>query len=112
MSNLPWLLLIGIVLAYWWQSGGFKGRARELATRHCQQLDLQLIDQSMVISSIWPQRNAGGSLSLRRTYQFEFTSTGDQRYQGVLVLFGMKLKSIQLETYKLPLDPLANAKSD
>ena len=102
MSYIPWLLLIGILLAYWWQSGSFKGRARELATSHCQQLGLQLLDQSMVICGIWPQRNDAGSLSLRRTYQFEFTSTGDQRYQGILVLFAMQLKSIQLEPYKLP----------
>ncbi len=112
MNNLPWLLLIGFVLAYWWQSGSFKGRARELATRYCQQLELQLLDQSMVISGIWPQRNGSGSLSLRRTYQFEFTSTGEKRYRGTLILFGMKLKSIQLETYKLPVDPLTNANPD
>ena len=102
MNNIPWLLLIGVLLAYWWRSGSFKGRARALAISHCEQLELQLLDQSMVICGIWPQRNSSGSLSLRRTYQFEFTSTGDQRYQGVLVMFGMQLQSIQLETYKLP----------
>ena len=102
MNNIPWFLLIGVLLAYWWRSGSFKGRARELAIDHCKQLELQLLDHSMVICGIWPKRSRGGSLSLRRTYQFEFTSTGDQRYQGVLVMFGMQLQSIQLETYKLP----------
>jgi hypothetical protein len=58
----------------------------------------------MVIRGIWPERTAGGILTLRRSYQFEFTSTGEQRYQGLLVLQGMNLKSIELETYKLP-DP-------
>jgi hypothetical protein len=102
VNTIPWLLLIGVLAAYWWRSGIFKGRARQLAISHCQQLQLQLLDQSMVICGIWPQRSSGGSLSLRRTYQFEFTSTGDQRYQGILVLFGMQLNSIQLEPYKIP----------
>ena len=29
---LPWLLLAGAVALYWWQSGVYKGRARELAS--------------------------------------------------------------------------------
>ena len=102
LDNLIWLLIAGILFVYWWNSGRFKGRARSLAIDHCQQFGLQLLDQSMVIRGIWPERTASGNLSLRRSYAFEFTSTGDQRYQGLLVLQGMTLKSIELEAYKLP----------
>ena len=102
LVNLLWLVLAAMVALYWWQSGLFKGRARELASAHCRQLDLQLLDQSMVIVGLWPIRSAGGSLVLRRTYQFEFASTGDRRYQGKVVLEGMNLKTISLEAYKLP----------
>ena len=102
LSNLLWLLVAGILLVYWWHSGSFKGRARELAIAHCLQFDLQLLDQSMVIRGIWPLRHGKNGLALRRSYQFEFTSTGEQRYQGVLVLEGMNLKSIDLEAYKIP----------
>ena len=102
MSYFPWLILVAAVLLYWWTSGTYKGRARQLAESHCRQNDLQLLDQSMVIRGIWPQRGADGRLGLRRTYHFEFTSTGAQRYQGVLVLRGMQLQSIELETFELP----------
>ncbi len=102
LDNLIWLLGAGILFVYWWNSGRFKGRARSLAIGHCQQFGLQLLDQSMVIRGIWLERAAGGNLALRRSYQFEFTSTGEQRYQGLLVLRGMNLKSIELEAYKLP----------
>lgn len=102
MSYLPWLILLATALLYWWHSGVYKGRARDLAIRHCRQYDLQLLDQSMVIRGLWPERRGDGRLTLRRTYHFEFTSTGEQRYRGILVLLGMKLKSIELETYKLP----------
>ena len=63
---------------------------------------MELLDQSVVIRGLWPLRRADGRLTLRRTYHFEFTSTGDQRYRGILVLIGMQLRSIELEAFKLP----------
>jgi len=102
LVNLLWLVLAGMLALYWWQSGQFKGRARDLATAHCQQLGLQLLDQSMVIVGFWPVRSRAGSLVFRRSYQFEFSSIGDRRYQGKLVLEGMALKTIELEAYRLP----------
>ncbi|MDH3219743.1 MAG: DUF3301 domain-containing protein [Gammaproteobacteria bacterium] len=101
LDKLLWLVLAAMLALYWWQSGLYKGRARDLATTHCSQLGLQLLDQSMVIVGFWPVR-AAGRLVFRRSYQFEFASTGDQRYQGRLVMEGMNLKSISLEPYKLP----------
>ncbi len=102
LVNLLGLVLVGLGALYWWQSGLFKGRARQLATEHCRQLDLQLLDQSMVITGFWPLRSSTGTLVFRRRYQFEFSSTGDRRYHGELILEGMVLKSINLEAYKLP----------
>lgn len=106
MIELLLAILVGLVLYYWWHSGTYKGRARQLAERHCREYDLQLLDQSMVIRGLWPERLEDGRWNLRRTYHFEFTSTGDQRYLGILVLLGMKLQSIEFETYKLPPDGL------
>jgi hypothetical protein len=102
LTNLLLLILAGVIAVYWWQSGLFKGRARELAAAHCRQLGLQLLDQSMVITAIRPMRGSGGRIEFRRTYQFEFASTGDRRYQGQLVMQAMHLESIELEAYKLP----------
>ncbi len=101
-SNLLWLVPVGLLFHYWWQSGKFKGRAREMASTHCQQLNLQLLDYSMVITGYWPAKNAGGNIVIRRTYQFEFTSTGKRRHQGEIVLLGPHVKSIDLEAYIIP----------
>jgi len=103
-GNLFWLVLLGTAGHYLWRSGQFKGRARSLALDHCKQLDLQLLDDSMVISGLWPVRSAAGSLVFRRRYRFEFASVGDRRYQGELVMIGMRLVHIEFETYKLPAD--------
>ena len=102
LVDLLWLILLGGGVLYLWRSGPFTGLARKLAIAHCQQLDLQLLDHSMVICSLWPVRGADGKLVLRRRYRFEFASTGDRRYQGELVLLGLQLENIELEAYKLP----------
>ena len=102
LVDLIWLSLLGGAALYLWRSGQFKGRARNLAILHCKQLNLQLLDDSMVITSMWPVRSATGQLVLRRKYRFEFASIGDRRYQGELVMLGLHLEHIQLETYKLP----------
>jgi hypothetical protein len=104
LVNLFWLVFLGAIALYLWRSGEFKGRARALAINHCQQLNLQLLDDSMVITGLWPVRSAGGSLVFRRRYHFEFASIGDRRYQGEVVIIGMRLVHIELETYKLPSD--------
>ena len=102
LGNLFWLVLLGTAGLYLWRSGQFKGRARSLAINHCKQLGLQLLDDSMVISALWPVRSSAGSLVFRRRYRFEFASVGDRRYQGELIMIGMRLVHIELETYKLP----------
>ncbi len=96
-----YFVLAALILYYWWESGVYKGRARQLATAHCRALELQLLDDGMVITGIRPARNAAGRLVLRRSYRFEFASTGDRRYRGAIVLDGMQLRSIELEPYKL-----------
>lgn len=100
-GTLLLLILAALIGAYWWQSGVYKGRAREAAVAHCRELGLQLLDQSMVIVGFWPVSDRG-RLTFRRRYQFEFSSVGDRRYQGRLVLVGLRLESIELEPYKLP----------
>ncbi len=97
-----YLILAALIAYYWWESGVYKGRARDLATTHCNELGLQLLDQSMVITGFRPARNAQGRLVFRRSYQFEFSSTGDRRYHGRIVIDGKQLNTIELEAYKLP----------
>jgi hypothetical protein len=102
MFNLLILLTLCLLFFYWWHSGDFKALAMRFASQHCDQFELQLLDQSMVIKGLWLEKNPDGALSVRRRYQFEFSSTGEQRYQGVLTMVGLKLKLISIETYQLP----------
>lgn len=70
--------------------------------RLCQEQKLQLLDQTMVLKGVWPVRNDEGSLTLRRRYHFEFTSTGELRSQGKVEFHGMRLHKLHLDPYTLP----------
>ncbi len=102
LINVLLMAVAAFALHYWWQSGEYKGRAMAFALQHCKEHGLQLLDQSMVIKGYWPVRLSSGRWSIRRSYQFEFTSTGHQRYRGNLILLGFKPDSIQLEAYQVP----------
>ena len=102
--DMLWLLLLVGAAGYLWHADKFKQRARSIAIAHCKQLNLQLLDQSIVISGLWPVRGSDGRLLLRRRYRFEFASTGDRRYHGELEMLGLRLERIDFEAYRLPDD--------
>ena len=104
LTILFWLCCIAALATFWWHSDAVKNLALKLADSHCQRLDLQLLDQTMVIKGLFPVRGASGSLCLRRRYRFEFSSTGEARYRGVIVMVGRKQQSIELEPHILPED--------
>lgn len=45
-----------------------------------------------------------GSRQIGRRYQFEFSTTGEQRYSGAISLLGTKLLSVETEAYAIPSD--------
>ncbi len=92
------LLLIGF---YW--SNAMKARAIAFiaVNVHCQKMDVQLLDEYVALIGIWPKRDDDGKIKAWRSYQFEFTSTGDERYNGKVVMMGDKVLSIQLEPYRI-----------
>ena len=102
LSVLIWLTLIAALAAFWWHSDLVKNEALKLANRHCQKLGLQLLDHSMVTKGLAPARDAKGSACFRRKYRFEFTSTGEERYQGEIMMLGRRTEKVHLEPHILP----------
>ena len=106
LSVIFWLCCFAALAAFWWHSDIVKNQALKLADTHCKQLGLQLLDQTMVIKGLFPVRDESGSLCLRRRYRFEFTSTGEVRYRGMIVMAGRKQQSLELEPHILPEDQI------
>lgn len=79
-----------------------KSTALQHLYQYFREQDLQLLDQTIVLKGVWPCRSDSGSLQLRRRYAFEFTSTGEERYKGLIELNGRRVQRIELEAHILP----------
>jgi hypothetical protein len=102
LSLLFWAALVIALVSFWWQSDKIKSQALGFVTGYCKNQNLQLLDQTMVLKGVWPVRDETGSLGIRRRYSFEFTSTGEARNQGTIVLLGSIVKSLDLEAHIMP----------
>lgn len=102
LSSLVWMLLVAALVSLWWNSDKVKSLALAAVTRHCRERGLQLLDQTLVLKGLWPVRDKQGQLKLRRRYLFEFTSTGEQRYSGEMLLLGLTVHELQLEAHIIP----------
>jgi len=102
LEFLIWSLLVAALLAFWWHSDRIKSLALQRVNRVCQQQALQLLDQTMVLRGLWVVRGPNGLLALRRRYQFEFSSTGQSRYRGQVILLGQQIVSLDMEPHIMP----------
>ena len=67
----------------------------------CVRHGLQFLDETVAFVKLRPARDDEGRLRLRRTYAFEFSDTGNNRRQGVIVTLGKDLAELQLEPFRI-----------
>lgn len=87
---------------FWWKTQGVRQFAYQAARRRCDELGLQLLDQSIMLHGIAFRRAPSGSLSVVRRFVFEFSTTGDQRYSGEVQMLGASVYRIEFEPHKFP----------
>lgn len=108
MGNLLALLGLALLFLCWWHQRGVKDWALRQAQWRCEQLGLQLLDETVQLCALWPVKDRAGRRVLRRRYRFEFTSTGNERYSGELQLEGLELVGFELPPYAWPDMPSAD----
>lgn len=98
------LCAIAIVVgAAWFWVDSLRARERAVAAGRaaCVRYGLQFLDETVAFVTLRPGRDENGRLRLRRTYAFEFSDTGDNRRQGVIVTLGGELAEIRLDPYRI-----------
>ncbi len=95
------LLCLASVCLIWWKAREAQERALRAARAYCQNLGLQLLDECVVQGHWRFRRNESGQLVIERCYQFEFTSTGYERYTGEVVMRGSKLLNVTVEPHRI-----------
>lgn len=86
---------------FWWRAQAVKELAFKATKAHCESVGVQLLDDGLALRGLWLRRDAAGNLCLRRSFLFEFTTTGEQRYHGCTVMLGRRLESVQLAPHRL-----------
>jgi hypothetical protein len=98
--TILWLVVFSFIVALWYKNLAYKDLAYKSALQFCREADVQLLDQTIVLRSIRPVK-LSKQWFLRRHYQFEFTSTGADRYKGNISLLGKSVADIQLAAHRL-----------
>ena len=101
ISAILWLTLLSLVVFYWVHALRTKEVALKVAEKHCEEMEVQFLDQSVYLKRLWFKRNDVGHLSLWREFYFEFTVSGDDRYFGRVTLLGKKITAVQLDPHRL-----------
>ena len=101
MGKVITLLVLGFIGWYWSHSQKLKQIALRASVKRCNDAGVQLLDHSVVLQRIAFRKNPSNRWKMVREYRFEFTSTGESRYIGRIILQGKYIVSSELEPYSL-----------
>ncbi len=99
MDSLLLVISLCAVVFFWWDSVGAKEKARETGRQYCQNADVQFLDDTVELVRLRVRRNYNGQLCFYRTYRFEFSSTGESRFQGMIYMLGKIADKVQMDAY-------------
>lgn len=91
-------IVLALALAWYWYDGTVvKEKAVVSARRACERHSQQLLDETVVMARVRPQRDRSGRVRLLRHYRFEFSGDGEMRHGGEIVLLGQRVIALNLQ---------------
>jgi Protein of unknown function (DUF3301) len=88
------IILVALFVAlgwFWLDSLKAREAAVHAAREACESEGLLLLDDTVAIAGLKPVRDEEGRITLQRTYDFEYSDTGNDRHKGSVVLMGKRL---------------------
>ena len=96
-------LLIFLVAGWFWlDSLHSRDVALDGARRACDAEGVQLLDWTVAMKKIRLGRDDEGRRSLQRTYEFEFSDTGNNRIGGSITVIGRQMLALKLPVLAAP----------
>jgi hypothetical protein len=98
------IILIGamcLAYGYWFNAQKAKEIALAAARDHCLTMEVQMLDDYVALIGIRLNRDNIGKIQLRRSFLFEFSSTGNERYNGTVLMQGCRVESIVMDPYRI-----------
>jgi hypothetical protein len=85
------VVFLGILAWLWLDSLKVREAAVNAARDACESEGLLLLDDTVAIRALKTGRNDQGHVRLQRTYDFEYSDTGDNRREGSIVMLGRRV---------------------
>jgi len=86
-----------VLLGWFWYDGSLaKEVAMRAARRACERHGQQLLDETVVLGRLRPQRDRSGRMRWWRLYRFEFSGDGERRSSGEVTLLGRRIMGLTL----------------
>ena len=101
MSKVITLLGLVAIAWYWSNTQKLKQFALNASIKCCKESGVQFLDHSVVMHRFSFMKNTHNRWKLIREYHFEFTSTGENRYTGRVLLQGHHIVKTELEPYTI-----------
>lgn len=101
LGDLSWIFLLAFVAWYWWKAKAISEFALKAAQEHCRRMDVLLLDQAVFLRGLWFKRDGAGRMRVWRRFLFEFSTTGESRYTGRVILLGLQVESVQLDPHRI-----------
>lgn len=102
LTEVLLLLLIAAGAWYWIDSMRAWEYARRTIRARCEEVGVQLLDDTVVLAKRRLRRDEDGQLTICREYRFEFTSDARVRYRGGIALAGGRIMHLEMEPYRDP----------
>ena len=98
ITAAQFLGVLALVAAAWFAWDSL--RVRELANRAmraaCESRGLLFLDDTVALRALRPTRNDHGRMTLQRTFEFAYSTTGYDRRSGRIVMVGSEVESLDL----------------
>jgi hypothetical protein len=101
LNDIILIVLMCLLYGYWLSSQKAKEIALKTAIAYCCSIDVQMLDDYVALSSLSLKRNRLWKFQLQRSFVFEFSSTGNERYNGKILMTGRRVDSIYMDPYRI-----------
>ena len=104
LGTLFWLFVAGFLIWYWWRAKAIKDFVLHAARQYCKKMDVMLLDDAVYLRGLWFKRDDQGRVRVWRRFLFDFTSTGEERDAGRIIMLGQRIIHMELEPHRFGSD--------
>ncbi|PCJ40914.1 MAG: hypothetical protein COA71_09955 [SAR86 cluster bacterium] len=90
-----------LLVMYWWRISEQKTFAIRHAKKYCQERNVQLLDQTLLFKGMRLEKSHNKRRKLCRVYEFDFSSNGEDRFKGQIILSGFNFLRVIIEMDEL-----------